>query len=122
MCAPSLARRSRATLPRPRTTSTGTGSRSQSVERHSRLLITLPKLWLTGTPVQMERRSANECRMQWLYQDHPLIKKSKWTKQEILDLHKVADARGRSDWAAVAQDLGVSCVLVDPTATHTSSC
>lgn len=56
---------------------------------------------------QIPRRTAIECRIQWLQNDHPSINKVKWTKVEQANLNRIAEEHGCRDWVGIAQELGV---------------
>lgn len=57
----------------------------------------------------MPRRTAFECRVEWLYNDHPLINRSKWTKEEQERLYDIVETHTESprNWPAIAIELAV---------------
>lgn len=80
----------------------------------------MPDLLVHPRDAQLERRTAAECRIQWLQQQHPLIRsdttnsgKSNFTKDEMNKLHQLVEQRGpfggKEGWQGIARDLGVSC-------------
>ncbi|KAG0660526.1 Myb-like DNA-binding domain protein [Rhodotorula mucilaginosa] len=67
----------------------------------------------------LERRTAAECRIQWLQQQHPLIRadttnsgKSNFTKDEMNKLRQLVEQRGpfggKEGWQGIARDLGTN--------------
>ncbi|XP_004364221.2 hypothetical protein CAOG_03382 [Capsaspora owczarzaki ATCC 30864] len=47
-------------------------------------------------------RTAAECTIQWVNNDHPRINKGPWTKEEDIALLKQANLRKKRDWEAIA--------------------
>lgn len=56
----------------------------------------------------MTKRTAGECRIQWLQNDHPTINRHKWTHGELNRLYELFDAEETPDWTQIAHELGVS--------------
>lgn len=112
---------------RIRPASIGIKSRSSCVAEvfsQSKVLVlssseTMPDLITCPRDAQLERRTAAECRIQWLQQQHPLIRadttnsgKSNFTKDEMNKLRQLVEQRGpfggKEGWQGIARDLGVS--------------
>ncbi|KAM0753381.1 hypothetical protein T439DRAFT_379072 [Meredithblackwellia eburnea MCA 4105] len=52
------------------------------------------------------RRTAQDCKIQWLQNDHPLINTRRWDKEEMNRLLKLTEAKGERDWVGIAKELG----------------
>ncbi|GAA5850640.1 hypothetical protein JCM8547_001941 [Rhodosporidiobolus lusitaniae] len=55
----------------------------------------------------VDRRTATECRIQWLQKDHPSLDlSSKWKPDEREKLYEIVEQHGESDWSAISKELG----------------
>ncbi|GAA5865724.1 hypothetical protein JCM1840_003233 [Sporobolomyces johnsonii] len=54
----------------------------------------------------VSRRSALECKMQWLQHDHPLLNFKKWSKDETAKLLEIVEQHEGRDWVAIAEEAG----------------
>ncbi|KAI8077187.1 Homeodomain-like protein, partial [Thamnidium elegans] len=63
--------------------------------------------WERISTVYVLSRTANQCLMQWTTQEHPIINKKPWSKQESSQLSKLVDQIGlNSQWERIANELG----------------
>lgn len=101
-----------------------------SKRRHSSTLLKsppsyvhpLPAPWLlsytahtlTKCNTQIPNRSVNECRIQWLENDHPGVNKEKWKAEHLAKLYKLASATEVRDWEAIRHQIGVRVVSLLP--------
>jgi hypothetical protein len=53
-------------------------------------------------------RSATDCRIQWTVNQHPLINKNPFSKDEIKRLRRIATRYNHRNWDKIAEELGVS--------------
>ncbi|GAA5974137.1 hypothetical protein JCM21900_005960, partial [Sporobolomyces salmonicolor] len=54
----------------------------------------------------VSRRSALECKMQWLQHDHPRLNFKKWSKDETAKLLEIVEQHDGRDWVAIAEEVG----------------
>jgi myb proto-oncogene protein len=52
-------------------------------------------------------RSAFECKLQWLNNNHPSINHGAWTAEEEKRLIVIAKEHKEHDWESISQELGV---------------
>ncbi|XP_069697942.1 snRNA-activating protein complex subunit 4 [Periplaneta americana] len=63
--------------------------------------------WMKISAVDLEGyHSPDECRAMWHNYLHPMIRKSKWTKDEDSKLKELVDKYNNQNWDAIAQELG----------------
>lgn len=57
----------------------------------------------------MTTRTARECEIRWLGEQHPAFNHKPWDQEEVLKLKSLAAEfmDGRPDWMAIAKRLGV---------------
>lgn len=59
------------------------------------------------------KRTKEECKLQWLHTDSPLLCTDPWTKAEERKLHTIAPAQKFTNWVKIAQELGTNRSPVD---------
>jgi hypothetical protein len=52
------------------------------------------------------KRSKEECKLQWMNHDNPLLSTAAWTKEEERRLHAIANKERFAGWVKIAQELG----------------
>lgn len=60
---------------------------------------------------QFPRRTAMDCKIQWLQVDHPAVNKGKWSAEELDSLYAIVEKKHEKDWLGIANELGVSFFL-----------
>lgn len=64
--------------------------------------------WNRISTIHVHSRTANQCLMQWTTQEHPIINKKPWSKQESEQLAQLVEKIGHGQWEKIATDLGTS--------------
>lgn len=58
------------------------------------------------THTQIPRRSASDCRTQWLQHDHPSLAFGKWSKPSLSRLYAIVERLGEvGQWVAISEEL-----------------
>ena len=62
--------------------------------------------WDRISDIHVQTRTANQCLMQWTTQEHPIINKKPWGKEESARLTELVNEIGHRQWERVANELG----------------